>query len=69
MQLRPYPIGNPAASDTILDEEKVNFTLGDPSVISKDQDDRYYNMLGDYFMIPISEVKNINITYYQAMEG
>jgi hypothetical protein len=37
--------------------------------MTRDQDDRYYNVLGDYFMIPISEVKNINITYYQAMEG
>jgi len=37
------------------------------SVLSKDEDDRYYNMPGDYFMIPISEVKNINITYYGAL--
>ena len=64
-----YPTGNPAAPDAILDEEEVDFTLGNPGIIPKDQDDRYYNMLGDYFMIPISEVKNINITYYQAMEG
>jgi hypothetical protein len=25
------------------------------------------NLPGDYFMIPISEVKNINITYYGAL--
>jgi len=30
----------------------------------KKLDERYYNMLGDYFMIPMKEVKNINITYY-----
>jgi hypothetical protein len=36
-------------------------------VLSKDTDARYYNMPGDYFMIPISEVKNINITYYGAL--
>jgi hypothetical protein len=37
------------------------------AVLSKDTDARYYNMPGDYFMIPISEVKNINITYYGAL--
>ena len=36
-------------------------------ILSKDADARYYNMPGDYFMIPISEVKNINITYYGAL--
>jgi len=28
---------------------------------------RYYNMPENYFMTPITEVKNINITDYQAM--
>lgn len=29
-------------------------------------DDRYYFMPGDFFMIPGSEIKNINIRYYSA---
>jgi hypothetical protein len=27
-------------------------------------DDRYYFMPGDYFMIPGSEIRSVNITYY-----
>jgi hypothetical protein len=63
-----YRRANPVVRDTMLTEEEVDLKFDDTSVISKDKDDRYYNMPGDYFMIPISEVKNINITYYQAME-
>ena len=45
-------------------EEVTNLTA---DVLSKDAEDRYYNMPSDYFTILISEVKNINITYYGAL--
>lgn len=33
--------------------------------LEKYTDERYYYMPGDYFVIPYSEIKNINITYYK----
>ncbi len=33
------------------------------SILDKGTDERYYNMPGDSFVIPYSEIKNMNITY------
>jgi hypothetical protein len=34
----------------------------------KAEDDRYYNMPGDYLVIPYQYIRNINITYYSGEE-
>jgi hypothetical protein len=31
-------------------------------------DERYYDMPGDFFVIPYSQIKNINVTYYYTVE-
>jgi hypothetical protein len=33
------------------------------SILDKGTDERYYNMPGDSFVVPYSEIKNMNITY------
>ncbi len=39
-----------------------------PAIWEKRFDSRYYNMPGDFFVIPFSQVKNLNVTYYTFIE-
>lgn len=57
----------------ILDNVEVDYdttiqNAGDVDQITAFVDNRYYFMPGDYFVIPYSEIKNINITYYTEQE-
>lgn len=40
-----------------------------PEEVEEEKDKRYYYMPGDYFMIPGSQIVNINITFYEPEEG
>lgn len=41
--------------------------MGDPSVYStKEDDERYYNLPGNFLVIPFSQVKNLNIIYLRV---
>lgn len=56
-----------------LDNVEVDYDAmlqkgGDVDQIAAFVDNRYYFMPGDYFVIPYSEIKNINITYYTEQE-
>ncbi len=62
--------------DAVLSDEQSPASAPEDSTVDYDQeesggddmeaglDKRYYFMPGDYFMIPGSEIKSINITYY-----
>ena len=38
------------------------------NLLDKETDERYYNMPGDYFVIPYSQVINLNVTYLEFTE-
>ncbi len=42
--------------------------LNDQSITNKKFDDRYYNMPGQFFILPYKDVINMNISYYKITE-
>lgn len=57
-----------ALGNVEVDYDAVLQKGGDVDQIAAFVDDRYYFMPGDYFVIPYSEIKNINVTYYKEQE-
>jgi hypothetical protein len=53
------------------ESSEVNYDISSDKVAVPDAswDSRYYFMPGDFFMIPSSEIKSINITYYTEEES
>jgi hypothetical protein len=54
----------PASTDAELAEVDYDQPEDEDSELEQFADTRYYFMPGDYFMIPGSDIKSINITYY-----